>query len=733
MARHHIQATNVQITIDDLIKQARAYLPEKDTEGLRKAYDFALRVHGGRKRPNGTPYINHPLTVAYTLASMQLDVETLQAALLHGIFKDPDSPVTAKEMSAEFGPVVESIVSGVTKINKVEFNANFDYQAENIRKMLLAMSSDIRVLLVKLADRLHLMQLMDMPDAEKESFALETMDLYAPLASRLGVDWMKRELEDLAFACLHPKEYQDLAARVDSSTVDRASYVEEVKQLLSNKLREQGLTDFKILGRPKHLYSIYRKIIAQNIPLEKVYDKVAFRIILQNVRECYEVLGLVHSLWAPIDGRFKDFISSPKANMYQSLHTSVIGPRGDFMEIQIRTEEMDKIAKEGIAAHWAYKEGTAVSQKDAKLFQWLKQLIQWLQDLKDPREFLDAFKIELHQADIYVLTPNGEVKELPEGSTPLDFAYAIHTQVGNGCTGAKINGRLVPLKTNLKNGDMVEILTSPHQQPNRGWLALVKTSRAKSRIRQFLRQEEMDKTLKLGQEICERELRKHNLSLKKLIKTGHLKEILKKANSNALEDLLRKVGSGKIRTDQIVDLMLPPEVKKSKEETAAASLEIAAENVAPPRPVKPRSGDVIEIDGIDGMLIKISQCCLPMPGDDIMGFITSGRGISVHKANCPNLRATDPLRHIEVQWSSSVKTQHRAQIQIIAQDKKGLLVTICNAITNDDANILNVDAHTTKDNLARLNIILEVNNMEHLSTLLQHLRQLDQVIEARRR
>jgi GTP pyrophosphokinase len=734
MARHLVHAANDQITIDDLIKEAREYLPEKDAEdGLRKAYAFALKVHGDRKRPNGTLYINHPLTVAHMLAHMQLDLETLQAALLHGIFKDPDSPVTAKEVSAEFGPVVESIVSSVTKINKVEFNTNLDYQVENIRKMLLAMSSDIRVLLVKLADRLHLMQLMDMPNDQKKAFALETMDLYAPLASRLGVDWMKRELEDLAFACLYPKEYQDLAAKVDSSTMDRARYVEEVKELLSNKLREQGLTDFKILGRPKHLYSIYRKLIAQNIPLEKVYDRVAFRIILPSVRECYEVLGLVHSLWSPIAGRFKDFISSPKSNMYQSLHTSVIGPRGNFMEIQIRTEEMDKIAKEGIAAHWAYKEGTAISQKDAKMFQWLKQLIQWLQDLKDPKEFLDAFKDELHQAEIYVLTPNGEVKELPEGSTPLDFAYAIHTQVGNGCTGAKINGRLVPLKTNLKNGDEVEILTSPHQQPSRGWLSLVKTSRAKSRIRQFLRQEEMEKSLKLGQEICERELRKHNLSLKKLIKTGHLKEILKRANSNALEDLLRKVGSGKIRTDHIVDLMLPPEVKKNKEEDAAALHEIPTETITPPRPGKTRSGDAIEIDGIDNLLIKISHCCLPMPGDDIMGFITTGRGISVHKANCPNLLAMDPMRRIEVQWSNSAKTQHRAHIQIIAQDKKGLLVTICNAITNDDANILNVDAHATKDNLARLNIILEVNNMEHLSTLLQHLRQLDQVIEASRR
>ena len=722
-----------QITIENLLHQAGGYLPPQDVDNLRKAYELALKVHGKRKRPNGTPYINHPLTVAHTLAMMQLDVETLQAGLLHGIFKEPGCPVTDKDLRTEFGPDVEAIVSGVTKINKVEFNTNLDFQAENIRKMLLAMSSDIRVLLVKLADRLHLMQMMDMPEEEKKSFAVETMDLYAPLASRLGVDWMKRELEDLAFARLYPQEYQDLAARVDSSTTDRASYVEEIKHLLSNKLREQGLTDFKILGRPKHLYSIYRKIIAQNIPLEKVYDKVAFRIILQNVRECYEVLGLVHSLWAPIDGRFKDFISSPKSNMYQSLHTSVIGPHGDFMEIQIRTEEMDRIAKEGIAAHWAYKEGMAVSQKDARLFKWLTQLIQWLQDLKDPKEFLDAFKGELHHAETYVLTPNGEVKELPEGSTPLDFAYSIHTEVGNRCTGAKVNGRLVPLKTVLKNGDVVEILTSPHQEPSRGWLALVKTSRAKSRIRQWLRQEEMEKSLKLGQEICERELRKHNVSLKKLIKTGHLREILKKSNTNSLEELLRKVGSGRIRTDQIVELVLPPEALKEKEETEAAAIALAAETSAPPPPIKPASGNAIEIDGIDGMLIKISQCCLPMPGDEIMGFITLGRGISVHKANCPNLAATDPRRRIEVQWSSSAKTQHRAQIQIVAQDQKGLLVTICNAITNDDANIVNVDAHTSKDNLAMLNIVLEVDNIEHLSTLLQHLRQLEQVIEARRR
>ncbi|MFZ5766381.1 MAG: RelA/SpoT family protein [Thermodesulfobacteriota bacterium] len=728
----HVPLTSEPLAIDDLVRRAQGYLPARDIAALRKAYDYAVKIHGTRKRASGIPYILHPLAVAHTLASMQLDLETLQAGLLHGVFKEPGTTATEKELEELFGADVRAIVSGVSRINSIEDSANLEYQAENIRKMLLAMSSDIRILLVKLADRLHLMHLMDIPTAEKQSFAAETMDLYAPLASRLGIDWMKRELEDLAFAQLHPAEYQDLAARVDSSTNDRARYVEEIKEILSAKLREQGLTSFRILGRPKHLYSIYRKLLAQRIPLEKVYDKVAFRIIVQTVRECYEALGLVHSLWVPIDGRFKDFISTPKSNMYQSLHTSVIGPHGDFMEIQIRTEEMDKIAKEGIAAHWAYKEGTAISSKDAKLFQWLKQLIHWLQELKDPKEFLEVFKGELHHGEIYVLTPNGEVKELPEGSTPLDFAYAVHTEVGNRCTGAKINGRLVQLKTRLHTGDVVEILTSPHQQPSRGWLALVKTSRAKNRIRQWLRQEEMEKSLKLGQEICERELRKHNQSLKRLIKTGHLKEILKRANANALEELLRKVGSGKIRPEQLVDLLLPPEIRKQKqEEEAAAAPEIPIE--APTTPPRPARGDAIIIDGIDNMLIKISQCCLPMPGDEIMGFITAGRGISVHKAHCPNLLATDPERRIEVSWSSSTRTQHRAQIQIVAHDRKGLLVAICNAITNDDANILNVEAHTAKDNIARITIVLEVNSIDHLTTLLQHVRQLDQVIEAKRK
>ncbi len=716
------------VEFEDILARAGQYLEPDDLAILGRAYEYAAEIHGERKRPNGDPYISHPLAVCLILARMGLDVVTLEAGLLHSVLKEPNSGATEEELEKKFGSAVRNIVSGATKIANVKLNSKIAYQAENFRKMLLAMSSDIRVLLVKLADRLHDMQILDIPEENRKEFAQETLDLYAPLASRLGIDWMKRDLEDLSFSYIHPQRYKDLVERVDSSTLDRATYVNEVKALLSDKLREFGIRDFRILGRPKHLYSIYKKLIAQNIPLEKVYDKVAFRIIVHEVRECYQALGMVHSLWQPIDGRFKDFISKPKTNMYQSLHTSVIGPYGEFMEIQIRTEEMDKIAKEGVAAHWAYKEGAEISRKDARLFQWLKQLINSLQELHDPKEFLEAVKYELYQDEIFVLTPNGEVKELPQGGRPLDFAYLIHTEVGNHCTGAKVNGRIVSLKYKLKNGDVVEIMTASSQHPNRGWLSLVATSRARSRIRSWLRREEQEKSLKLGREICDRELRALGLSLKKLIKTGHLKEVLKKLGVNTLDDLLRNVGSGKITTRRIADLMVPEEVKAERSEE-----ELLLKKKDKEAPQSKVGSEGIVIDGIDDMLVKISRCCMPMPGDDIMGFITAGRGISVHKANCPNLSALDPQRLIAVSWSQSAAVGHQTNIRIIASDRKGLLVEVCNSLSTDDANIVNIAAHAAKDDLAKLNLVVEVNDLHHLNVVLQHLRQINGVIEAGRK
>ena len=713
--------------INDL---AKGYLHDMDLAPLQDAYEYAVKVHDSKLHPiSGEPYISHVLAVAEILLTMKLDLQTVVSGLLHGVFK-ADPSISVKEFEKEFGRDVANIVRGSTKITNVQFNSKLTYQAENIRKLLLAMSTDIRVLLVKLADRLHDMRSYILEDRSlQQELAQETLELYAPLASRLGIDWMKRELEDLSFKFNYPDEYKDLTGRIESSTSDREIYVKEVIGILHKKLAENNLTDCEIIGRPKHLFSIYKKIIAQNIPLEKVYDKVAFRIIVNSVQECYEALGTVHANWPPVPGRIKDFISSPKANNYQSMHTTVIGPYGEFMEVQIRTHEMDRVALEGVAAHWAYKEGQAISKDDAKVFKGLKQLVKWLQELKDPQEFLDSVRGELYEPDVYALTPNGEVKEFPQGSTPVDFAYVIHTEVGNRCVGAKVNGKIVPLKYRLQNGDLVEIITSAKQKPRRDWLKLVKTSRAKSRIRQWLRREENEKAINVGREICERELRKYETSLKKIIKTGHMRQLLKTLRCNSLEDLLGKVGSGSLAIRNVIKVLQPAELRV-EEETQEKELE-SIESAAHRKEFK-ADDEGISIEGVDDMLVKISQCCLPVPGDRIMGFITTGRGISIHKANCHNLLATDPQRRIEVSWSADDKTVHRAHIYVATQNKKGMLAAVSNAISIDDANILELDAKVSADNVATNKIVVEVEDLDHLSRLLQHLRQIDGVLEARR-
>jgi len=720
------------LSFNNIKDLAQGYLHDVDLAPLEKAYHFAEKVHAGQMHPiSGEPYIAHVLAVTEILLVMKLDLQTVISGLLHGVLKQ-DPTLTIKEVEDDYGKDVANIIRGATRITNVQFNSKLTYQAENVRKLLLAMASDIRVLLVKLADRLHDMRSYILDDMTRQKeLAQETLELYAPLASRLGIDWMKRELEDLSFKFLFPDEYDDLTARIESSTTDRENYVKEVIGILRKKLAEINLTRCEIIGRPKHLYSIYKKIIAQKIPLEKVYDKVAFRIVVDTVTECYEALGVVHANWPPVPGRIKDFISTPKGNNYQSMHTTVIGPYGEFMEVQIRTHEMDRVAQEGVAAHWAYKEGQAISKNDAKVFKGLKQLVQWLQELKDPKEFLDSVRGELFDPDVYALTPNGEVKEFPQGSTPLDFAYIIHTEVGNSCVGAKVNGKIVPLKYKLQNGDVVEIITSPKQKPRRDWLKIVRTSRAKSRIRHWLRREEKEKAMNVGREISERELRKHDTSLKKIIKTGHMKQILKATRCNSLEDLLGKIGSGALPIQNIIKV-LQPEDLGTEEEGKVAEQEMLS--VMPPsqRHEKPGSEGII-IEGVNDMLVKISQCCLPVPGDSIMGFITTGRGISIHKAICHNLLATDPRRRIEVNWSADAKTVHRAQIYLVTQNKKGMLAAVSNAISMDDANIVELEAKPSADNLSASNIILEVENLEHLSRLMQHLRQIDGVIEVRRR
>lgn len=710
---------------------AKGYLHDVDLEPIDKAWDFAVKVHGEKKHFSGAPYLEHVLEVSSTLASMHLDRDTVIAGLLHGVLKEG---TTLEQLNKEFGRSVAEIVDGCTRITSVHYNSQLAHQAENVRKMLLAIAADIRVLLVKLADRLQDMCSLEAEDSEyRREMARETMDLYAPLASRLGIDWLKRELEDQSFRYLHPQEYLELSAKLESSFAERQKYVEEVVDILQEKLTENKIFPVRIIGRPKHIYSIYKKLLAQKIPFEKVYDNVAFRIIVNTVEECYAALGVVHENWAPVPGRVKDFISAPKANNYQSMHTTVVGPKNNFIEVQIRTEKMDRIAQEGVAAHWAYKEGQAIGGNDAKLFRELKKLVNSLQEVEDPREFLENVRGELYTPEVYALTPGGEVKEFPQGSCPIDFAYAIHTEVGDRCVGAKVNNRLVPLKYELQNGDIVEIITSKTQRPRRGWLSLVKTSRARSRIRSWLRREEKEQALHLGREICERELKRYETTLKKMVKSGHIKLLLKELRCNSLDDLLAKVGTGIVTVQGLVKALQPPEFRDEKSPANEPTpLELAAQMASQQKPGGQAGDSVISIDGIDDMLVKISQCCHPVPGDAIIGFITTGRGISVHKASCDNLLITDPKRWIAVSWSGAQSIQHRVEILVTAENRRGIVATISAAINADDANILGIPTRMTPTGIVELQITLEVADLEHLQTLLQHLRQLDSVISVRR-
>ena len=720
------------IDLDCLTSLVESYLHDIDLSIIDRAWAFVLKVHDGKCHFSGEPYVAHSLEVARTLASMHLDLDTILSGLLHGVLKEG---ITVDEIREKFGENVAAIVDGSTRITNVQYNNKLAHQAENVRKMLLAIAADIRVLLVKLADRLQDLCLLDHVDREQQrEIARETMDLYAPLASRLGIDWLKRELEDLAFKFLYPVEYNDLSKKMESSLEERQRYVEEVIFILQNKLAESEIRPIRIIGRPKHLHSIYKKIIVQNIPLDKVYDKVAFRIILSSVKECYEALGVVHANWAPVPGRIKDFISAPKANNYQSMHTTVVGPHDNFIEIQIRTEEMDRVAQEGIAAHWAYKEGQKIGSRDARLFKELKKLVKSLQEVEDPREFLESVRGELYEPDVYALTPGGEVKEFPQKSCPIDFAFAIHSEVGDHCVGAKVNGRLVPLKYQLQNGDIVEIITSPNQTPRRGWLEIVKTSRARARIRSWLRREEKEKALKLGREICERELKKHETTLKKMVKGGHIRLLLKQLHCNSLDDMLVKVGSGVITVQTLIRYLQPPELLQEREtvQQEPASDHLAHVMVSSPTSDDWQGGSSILIDGIDDMLIKISQCCKPVPGDPIVGFITTGRGVSIHKAECTNLLTTDPRRWLDVSWSGKDRGQHRVELHVSAENRRGIFTDISSTINSDNANIVEISARTTPDETAELRIAIEVENLGHLQVIIQHLRQMEHVHTVRR-
>ncbi len=719
------------VRLSDILDQIQTYLPGADTRLVEKAYVFAARAHAGQVRRSGEPYLSHPMSVAYILAKMKLDLPTIAAGLLHDTVEDTN--VTIEEIRHIFGDTVAEIVDGVTKISHLPVKSKVQKQAENFRKMLLAMAEDLRVILVKLADRLHNMRTLEfMPEQKRQRIARETLEIYAPLASRLGIDWLKRELEDLSFMYLYPEDYRRLREEVEKVVAARQDFIEEVKKIISNKLEEEGIKG-KVLGRRKHLYSIYRKLERNNLSIEQlylIYDIIGLRVIVQQIKECYQVLGIIHSLWKPIPGRFKDYINLPKPNMYQSLHTTVIGPGGRQMEVQIRTEEMDRIANEGIAAHWLYKEDKIISAGSVKSGQleWLQRLVELQKELQNPRDFIESLRMDLFPDEVYVFTPQGDIKVLPRGATPIDFAYAIHTEVGHHCARAKVNGRLVPLDYELQTGDIVEIVTATHQKPSRDWLKFVKTSRAKSRIKQWLKQEERQRILAAGREILDREFRKAKLSLSHFLDHELSQAVAQSFSFKDLDELVAAVGYGKLTPQQVVKrfLLTLEKANKTIEDEEQEILKVKKHH-------HQRGSEALSVEGSEDVLFHLSKCCKPLPGDEVVGYITRGRGITVHRADCPNLENLDPERLIDVKWSPGDGATYTARIWVLTVDKKGMLASISGAISATEANILEAEIKTTQDQRALFNFVLEVSNKAHLDRIMSNVKQIEGVIRVERK
>jgi GTP pyrophosphokinase len=712
------------IRLNDILDKVSAYNPTADHNLIRKAYVYCAKVHQGQTRLSGEPYIIHPMEVAGLLADLKLDVPSIVTGFLHDTIED--TLATSEDLENMFGAEVAALVDGVTKISKINFKTKEESQAENFRKMLLAMAIDIRVILVKLADRLHNMRTLEFQDEMKQRrIARETMDIYAPIANRLGISWVKVELEDLSFRYLHPEIYFDLVKKISQKKQEREAFVEESKSIISEKLAFYGITG-EISGRSKHLFSIYRKMEKRNVEFEEIYDLIAVRIQVDSVRECYEVLGVIHSAWKPIPGRFKDYIAMPKGNMYQSLHTTVIGPHGDRLEVQIRTHEMHSVADAGIAAHWKYKEGKGYDEKEVKRFAWLRQLLEWQQDLQDSKEFMDSVKVELFSEEVYVFTPKGDVKGYPKGSTPIDFAYSVHTDIGHRCVGAKVNGKLVPLKYEMKNGDIIEVITSPHHTPSKDWLKIVKSSRARNKIRAWIKIEERKRSIVLGREICEKDFRKFSLNLQKIQKSGEFKKIAAEFGYAADEDLMAAVGYGKISSNQIVGKLLPEDKFKERAEHKESRLEAVINKL------KGKSNSAVEISGLDDVLVRFGKCCNPVPGDEIIGFITRGKGVTVHTSDCQFALESDPERRVDVTWNKAKTAALPVKIRVLCHDVKGILANTTLAITNCEANIASAQIHSTIDQRGENIFEVNVTDLAHLQKVMNALMKIKGVIKVER-
>jgi len=719
------------LRLNDILDRVSSYHPDPDLDLIKKAYVYSAKVHQGQIRKSGEPYLIHPLEVAGLLAELKLDEASVVTGLLHDTIED--TLATKEEVAELFGAEIAELVDGVTKLSQFSAaNTHEEKQAENFRKMVVAMAKDIRVLLVKLADRTHNMRTLDhMKPESQERIARETLDIYAPLANRLGIQWIKSELEDLSFKYLRPQDWAELSVKVAEEAREKEKFVGEVVEIINEKLGESQVPA-EVSGRVKHVYSIWRKMRQLDVDFDQIQDVIGFRVIVDTVAQCYESLGIIHALWKPIPGRFKDYIAIPKPNLYQSLHTTVIGPKGERIEVQIRTREMHEIAEEGVAAHWAYKEkgrdgkgGGELSKKDAESFGWLRQLVEFQREVADPREFLETVKVDLFSDEVFVFTPKGAVKSLPRGATPVDFAYTIHSEIGEHCVGAKVNGKLVPLRYKLKNGDTIEILTSPHSHPSKDWLTFVKTSRAQARIRQFIRQAEHRRSIEIGRDVAEREFRRFGLTLNKAHKGGELDKAAHALGYRQADDVLAAIGYGKVAPAQVLQQILPPEKLAEGQPPEQPAVTNRITDLFRKMARRPTEG--VRINGIEDVLVRYGKCCNPVPGDVIVGFITRGRGVTVHTAACDKILGIDPERRVDVTWDAKADIKRQVSIRVITADRPGILAKLSQTFSEAGLNISQASCRTTPGERAVNEFEISIADLKQLNAVMRNLEKIDGV------
>ncbi|MBX3126802.1 MAG: bifunctional (p)ppGpp synthetase/guanosine-3',5'-bis(diphosphate) 3'-pyrophosphohydrolase [Polyangiaceae bacterium] len=718
------------LSAEQLVQKIHSYQPSADADLIRRAYHYSEWAHREQQRKSGDPYFIHPASVAEIISDLRLDTASVCAGLLHDVVED--TPSTLQDISRDFGEEIAEIVDGVTKLGKINFTSKEDRQAESFRKMVVAMAKDLRVLLVKLCDRLDNMRTLEhmKPDSQ-ERIARETLEIYAPLANRLGIQRIKSELEDLSFRYVDPDGYKEIVSKLTKSRKERERYIEGVVRTITSRLAEAGFAA-DVAGRAKHVYSVHRKMKSQQCDFEQVFDVIAFRICVESVSDCYAVLGVIHSRWTPVPGRFKDYIALPKPNMYQSLHTTVIGPGRQRIEIQIRTHDMNRVAEHGVAAHWKYKERISggVAPEDAEKFGWLKELADFQRNLKDPAEFLESVKIDLFPDEIYVFTPKGDLRVFPRGSTPIDFAYSVHSDVGDRCSGARANGQIVPLRYKMRSGDVLEVMTSPQQHPSKDWLDFAVSGRARGRIRAYLRQEQRTKSINLGRELMEADLRQKGMSYAKLSKNEEeLKRLFEAHRFGTWEELLLAVGYGKLRADDVIKTL------RSREPDA----------VEPPKELKPgrieqivrkvtgRDHSGIKVSGIDDVLVRYAKCCNPLPGDAIIGFITRGRGVTVHRRECAKaFDSADPERRIEVSWDSRAKVNRPVQLKVTTANKPGILATVSQTFSAQKINISEANCRASDDGRACNVFTFTVADIGQLKTVMKALAKVSGVVDVER-